>query len=390
MCKAAHFAIMLLSVTTSAAAAEPARTQSELPSERSAGKLETVATLDGDMPTGITVSDDDRIFICIPRWQSGIETTVAELDEGTLTAFPSPRMQQYASMSDSDRFISVQSVVIGPAGKLWALDTGRPLFKEAERGGPKLLAIDLTSGKVTKRIVFEQDVALPTTYLNDVRFDLSRGTKGMAFITDSSSAGPNAIIVVDLASGDAWRKLENHPSVRPEEDFLPFVEGRPLLQHPEDGDPAPIKTGSDGLALSHDGERLFYSPLAGRRLYSVSVDALEDKSLSDQRTAATIVDYSDRGFASDGLESDAEGFVYLTNYEDNAVVRWQPGRRHHTLVHHPTMLWPDTLEVASNGYLYMTCNQLHRQPRFQAGEDLREKPYVIFRTKIDNAPVRLK
>jgi sugar lactone lactonase YvrE len=46
---------------------------------------------------------------------------------------------------------------------------------------------------VVRRILFPADVALPATYLNDVRFDLRRGEAGTAFITDSSDSGPNGI-----------------------------------------------------------------------------------------------------------------------------------------------------------------------------------------------------
>ena len=94
--------------------------------------------------------------------------------------------------------MSVQSVVVDPADRLWILDTGSPLFKPTEYGGPKLICVNLDTDKVVKKILFPQTVAKPTTYLNDIRFDLRRGNHGMAFITDSSQKGPNAIIVVDL------------------------------------------------------------------------------------------------------------------------------------------------------------------------------------------------
>jgi hypothetical protein len=48
------------------------------------------------------------------------------------------------------------------------------------------------------------------------------------------------------------------------------------------------------------------------------------------------------------------------------------------------------MSVASDGYLYFTANQLHRQAQFHEGEDLREKPYSLFRIKIDAGPVHLK
>ena len=48
-----------------------------------------------------------------------------------------------------------------------------------------------------------QEDSLSAGCSHDVRFDLRRGSKGMAFITDSSQNGPNGIIVVDLDSGDS-------------------------------------------------------------------------------------------------------------------------------------------------------------------------------------------
>jgi sugar lactone lactonase YvrE len=80
--------------------------------------------------------------------------------------------------------------------------------------GPKLVCVDLQTDTVVRTILFPTDVALPTTYLNDVRFDLRRGEAGTAYITDSSDSGPNGIIVVDLASGESWRRLHEHPATK--------------------------------------------------------------------------------------------------------------------------------------------------------------------------------
>lgn len=51
-----------------------------------------------------------------------------------------------------------------------------PLFQPTEYGGPKLVCIDLTMDRVVKKVLFPQNVVLPTTYLNDVCFDLRRGS----------------------------------------------------------------------------------------------------------------------------------------------------------------------------------------------------------------------
>jgi hypothetical protein len=44
----------------------------------------------------------------------------------------------------------------------------------------------------------------------------------------------------------------------------------------------------------------------------------------------------------------------------------------------------------TDGYLYVTANQLHRQATYRGGRDERVKPYALFRTPIDAGPVRLR
>ncbi|WP_446212507.1 L-dopachrome tautomerase-related protein [Micromonospora sp. IBSANI012] len=184
-------------------------------------------------------------------------------------------------------------------------------------------------------ITFPTDVALPSTYLNDVRFDLGRSDAGIAYINDSSDFGPNGIIVVDLASGASWRRLHDHPSTKAESvhSFRPVVEGRPFLERPADRPPRPVTIGSDGIAISADGSRLHYCPLASRRWYSVATDALADRTLTDAEVAATVVDEGDKGGGSDGLETDDAGRLYLTSYENNAVLRRRPDGEFETVVH---------------------------------------------------------
>jgi sugar lactone lactonase YvrE len=120
----------------------------------------------------------------------------------------------------------------------------------------------------------------------------------------------------------------------------------------------------------------------------VSIDALVDPRLTDRQVAATVIDHGEKG-ASDGLESDDKGRIYATSYEQNAILRLLPEGGLETIVRDPRVLWPDTMSVARNGYLYFIANQLHRQARFNRGIDRRQKPYVLFRVRLDAGPVRL-
>lgn len=365
----------------------------ELPTDEPLGALEPVAYFNGAMPTGVTVSHKGRIFVNFPKWGDDVSFTVAEIRNGEMVAYPDESINQTNPADQAAALVSVQSVVVDPVDRLWILDTGSPLFQPTKYGGPKLVCVDLKTDQVSKKILFPQDVALPTTYLNDIRFDLRRGSEGMAFITDSAQKGPNGIIVVDLASEQSWRRLHDHPSVKPEElqTFLPIVEGRPFLERQPDGSVKHgASMGSDGIAINADGTRLYYCPLGSRKLYSVDTNALSDQSLKEQEVGATVIDEGDRGGASDGLESDSAGNIYSTNYEHNAILRRSPDKRWETLTHDPRLLWPDTLSLATDGYLYVTANQLHRQARFHKGKDLRRKPYSLFRIRIDAQPVLLR
>lgn len=82
--------------------------------------------------------------------------------------------------------------------------------------------------------------------------------------------------------------------------------------------------------------------------------------------------------------------LVCVDLEQNAIHRRLVNGHLETIVHDPRVLWPDTLSMATNGHLYFTANQMHRQPSFHNGNDLREKPYVVFRIAIDAKPVLLK
>jgi sugar lactone lactonase YvrE len=350
---------------------------------------EVVFEFNGAMPTGVTVSQTGRIFVNYPRWGDPVNFTVAELVDGREVAYPDRATARLDTARADTTFVSVQSVVVDALDRLWVLDTGSINFGPVVPGGPKLVAIDLTTNSVVKTIQFPADVVLPTTYLNDVRFDLGRGESGVAYITDSSGSGPNGIIVVDLASGTSRRLLHDHPSTRAEADFTPTVEGKRMRSDPP-GEPAgPLTIGADGIAISADGSRLYYCPLASRRLYSIAAETLLDPALTADQVAAAVVDEGEKP-ASDGLEQDAAGGIYATDYEHNAIVRLDGQGGWATVMQDERALWPDTLALAADGYLYFTANQLHRQPSFNDGKDRREKPYLLMRVNVDAEPVLLK
>src|SRR3978361_1196704 len=123
------------------------------------------------MPTGVTVSRTNRIFVNFPRWGDDVPFTVAELVHGKAVAYPNPQINDWPGRSlpnpnafmdeqaNQTHFVNVQSVVVDPADRLWVLDTGAPLLKNTVPGGPKLVCIDLVSNQVVKTILINPKVA---------------------------------------------------------------------------------------------------------------------------------------------------------------------------------------------------------------------------------------
>jgi sugar lactone lactonase YvrE len=342
-----------------------------------APEYEVVAEFDDLMPTGVTVTDKERIFVSFPRWGDDVPYTVAEVVNGRPQPYPDAQINEWRPEAGGQGLLSVQSVITDPSGHVWLLDTGSLAFAPWQEGGPKLVEVDPATDEVVRIVRLEASAVTPTTYLNDVRFDLSRGPGGYAYVTDSQPEG--ALIVVDLGSGESWSRLRGHPSTRAVDGFRAIVQG---VLHDN------YQVGADGIAISADGSDLFYCPLSSRRLYRVPTDALIDRTLSDEEVATRVVDLGDKA-ASDGLESDAAGGVYATAYEHSAVVKRHPDGSFSTVLHAPTLLWPDTLALAANRYLYVSVNQLPRTPLFNGGVDSRVPPYQIIRVPAGADPVRL-
>lgn len=251
-------------------------------------------------------------------------------------------------------------MVIDPLDRLWILDTGRVLTPDGNTlvqssfGGPKLVRVDLDSDSVFQTILFPQTVAYPDSYVNDVRFDLRPGItesgQGVAYITDSSNEGRNGLIIVDLGTGESWRHVSATRAVWPDAGFVGFVNGQSVYYYDTTtGAAINFPIGSDGLALSADGESVFFCPLGSRRLYSVPAASLRERGPSSELLSQQGVVYrGEKGF-SDGMETDSNGLIYMGNAEQNAVVAFNPTNGTvNTFVRDPRINWVDTCELASS------------------------------------------
>lgn len=163
-----------------------------------------------------------------------------------MQSYPNAAINTEDPYDPAKRFISVQSVVADGKGRVWVQDTAAQEFSTPRPGGAKLVAIDLASNQVVKILVFPPEVILPSTCVNDMRFDFRVGKQGTVYVTDSSVSGPGGSIVMDIATGKASRRLSGAAQTSVDPAFVPVVEGKPaLLSKGADGKPKAYRVGSD-------------------------------------------------------------------------------------------------------------------------------------------------
>jgi sugar lactone lactonase YvrE len=325
--------------------------------------LEKVADF-GHQVTGVTVAEDNRIFVNFPRWTEDSPVSVAEVKGGAVTPFPNAQWNAWRNakkdeLSAGEHWVCVQSVVADKKGNLWVLDPAAPAQATIVPGGPKLVRLSLASGAVQQNIRFPESVALQGSYLNDVRF--SPDGK-WAYITDSGVRG--AIVLVDLSSGEAKRLLDGDPSTQVKKGLVVKADGKPLRRPDGKG----VEFSADGIALSPDGQYLYWQAIKGDTLYRIATRTLTEEGWKGADIAKKVETVGKNGVA-DGLLIDRDGKqMYITSPEDSSVkVRdlAKPSAAPRVLVQDERLRWPDTFGQGPDGSVYVTTSRIQDSSFFK-------------------------
>jgi sugar lactone lactonase YvrE len=319
--------------------------------------LELVADLDHP-PGNIAVAEDGRVFFTFHP-EGGAPLKVVELRDGAPVPYPPALPAELA-------YQSVLSIRIDRQGRLWALD-----YANHGTGTPRILAFDLASGDTVYRYDFPRDVAQLGSHLND--FQVAPDGKHV-YIADASILRRNpALIVLDVEARSSRRLLEGHESVVTER-FVPVVQGRRMVLFGVFA----IRPGVDSIALDRRGEWLYFAPVMNEHLYRVRSADLRDAQLDAAELASRVERYALKT-PSDGITTDLDDNVYLTDADESAIVRLAPDRQLTTLLKEPRIRWPDGMSFGRDGWLYFTCSALHQVLGRSAEQVRAAGPYQIFR-----------
>jgi sugar lactone lactonase YvrE len=327
--------------------------------------IELVARFEHQV-TGVTVSEDNRIFVNFPRWTEDAPVSVAELlPGGEVKPYPDQEWNSWRNakkdeLTPHDHWVCVQSVVADGRGSLWVLDPAAPAQSHVVDGGPKLVQVDLATNKVARSIALGEDTAPQGSYLNDVRFSPDGA---FAYIADSGVKG--AIVVVDLASSRAVRVLDGDPSTQMKKGLDVKADGE-VLRRP---DGRGVEFSADGIELSGDGAWLYWQAIKGDTLYRISTKVLVDAGMRGEDVSSSVEEFGLNGVNDGLLFLRGTNRMLLTAVQDNAIKMrdLDQGKKAplQTLVEDERLRWPDTFSQAPDGTVYVTTSHIQDSSFFK-------------------------
>ncbi|WAH60761.1 major royal jelly family protein [Pseudomonas silvicola] len=332
--------------------------------------LTEVASLDW-LCNAVALTSTGRMFVGLPRWP-GFEKTpsIAEvLADGSLKPFPGGDWNHWSPGKSASRaLVKINTIHIFDDDTLWAIDQGVDAGPNGINDGQKILQFDTRTGKLLRSIVLPPSVLPAGANLNDLRLDSEH-----AYLTDS---GLGAIIIVNLKTGVALRRLADHQSTKMSPERRPIGEGgQPLLK----SDGSDLQVHADPIEISPDGQWLYYQALTGP-LWRVSTAALRDIQVTEKKLAEHIEFVYDTG-ALTGTAIDSAGNLYLGEYDKPRITVLAPDGSLNVLAQDPRLWNPDAMVISDQRELYIPVPQSARMAsnRGPGGVSALQVPFKIYK-----------
>jgi len=357
-------AICLLVIASSAVSVQSAE----------AGRLETVTEFTDSRGGGITITPNGRIFISMHPLDGPKYRMVEVMANGSKQPFPTIDWADGPEIGNVG-FASVIGIHSDSKGVVWILDMG------GENSPTQIVAWDTDNNSLHKHLKINQSALLTNSFPQDFVLDESRQKIYIADMSFGNFSGDTkpAIIVVDLKTGESRRVLEGSDAFMPPDQDV-VIEGIVLAAKAEDGNVTKLRFGLNPIALDEADEWLYFGAFSGKTLYRMPAAALADEKLSEKKLKSRIQVFGPKN-PSDGIAMAPGGGVLVTDLENNAVGLTTKGD-YRILVQDKRLSWPDSMAV-SNGWVYVTQDQLHLHPAFSAGLGSAKPPYKLMRFRYE-------
>lgn len=296
----------------------------------------------------------NRLFVSFPKHQPYLYGLI-EIKNGKQIPYPDAAFQS--------RFNSVQDLCTDDRNELWVLDS-RP------GADPKfaLYDFDLATNKLLRVYNFD-DLPKAKSALNDVRVDHSHG---LAYLSDP---GLCAIVVLDLKSGQSRVVLQNDKSTKADPNYVLHLDGKPVI----DQQGKPFSSNVNGIALTTDNRYFYFRAINQTKLYRIKTADLANPDTTGISGKVEMV--AETGVCH-GMTADTKGNIFITDSQAEAIKYVSPDGQVHTLLTDSRLSWPDSMGISPDGYLYLSCSQMNRLPKFSDGADKTDYPYRVYKVKL--------
>ena len=112
----------------------------------------------------------------------------------------------------------------------------------------------------------------------------------------------------------------------------------------------------NGIALTQNGNYLYYKPLTSYDLFRIPTDLLRDSTLN-QSNVENGIEFVCTALPSDGMEFDHHGRLFMTGIEDNAIYYLTPGLTLLTAIVDSRIKYPEGISITENDEVYFTTTR---------------------------------
>ncbi|HFD14427.1 MAG TPA: hypothetical protein ENJ34_03895 [Epsilonproteobacteria bacterium] len=340
-------------------------------------KVSTLAPL-----AGVHIAKDNTLYISVPRWMikdvpSTLNKIVFAKGKPVLQPYPTLWMNDLANPNG---LRNVLGFTIDKKERMWILDKG-DVAGEANTPdyAQKIVIYDMKEQKVLHTFIIDDNLAdRKKSFLNDIAVDTDRD---IAYISDSGikNAPDNdtGIIVYNWETNKARRVLHRHPSTKNNPKVKLIANGEPVFKDNS------FQVGINGIAVTDDGQYLYWSKTTGEHFYRIKTSVLKDFHTPQETIEDAVEDLGVFGGNSDGITIDKNNIVYIADLTHNRIVTYDPKTNtYDTQVQDKRLIWPDTLSISTDGWLYFSVNRLHKAFSKTLDYNAKQDNFEIWRVKL--------
>lgn len=337
-------------------------------------ELEEVAEFHDSRAAGVTVSPDGRLFVSMHPLDNPEFKVLELMANGEKRPFPTIDWAD-GPLTGKVGLASVLGIHSDSQGIIWMLDMG------SETSPTQLIGWNSAKNKLEAVIKISKSSLVENSFAQDFAIDEKRGKVYIADMSFGNFAGEirPAIIVLDLATGKSRRVMQGiEPFVATDRDIV--IEGGLLASVDAKGNTNRLRFGLNPIAIDENFEWVYFATMNGEVIHRIPADSLANSQLSDGAMQAKVEIFGPKK-PSDGMLYVPGKGIAITDLENNAVGLTTRGG-YQVLVKDDQLSWPDSM-AWSNGYIYVTADQLHQHPAFSQGKGASRKPYQLLRFKLN-------